>query len=221
MNKINWLPDGPKPDLLGKRLEQLRSQLQVQEPELLSKRTGTTLDQQSGEFQFKTWDRQIILKFPQLIAYDAQSSSEIGGSSLAMILYYFATCDGTQPTGNWISFSELTDGRFYNQAFQGYTGGKLGQVLGNNFDLFCQAAERARGERVYLLGDAAYQFYVLPKVSLLLITWQGDEEFNATYQVLFDETINHHLPTDASAITGSMLIGQVIGAMEKINENRN
>ena len=224
MDKINWLPDGPKPDLLGERLEQLRSQLQIQEPELLSQRTGTTYhlqDQGDGEFQFKIWDRQIILKFPQLVAFDAQSNSDISGSSLAMILYYLATCDGTQPTGNWISFSELPDGRFYNQAFQGYTGGKLSQLFGNNFDLFCEAAERTNGERVYQLGDAAYQFYVLPKVSLLLITWRGDEEFNATYQVLFDETSSHHLPTDASAIIGSILTGRVIGAMEKINENRN
>lgn len=224
MDKINWLPGGEKPDLLGPRIEQLRMQLQDQQPELLSKRTGTTYfpqDQDHGEFQFKTWDRQVILKFPQLDASDAQSRSEIGDSSLALILYYFATCDGKLPADNWISFSELPEGRFYNQAFQGYTGGKLSQVFGNNFELFCQAAESANGERVYLLGDAAYLFQVLPLVKLLLVTWRGDEDFNATYQVLFDESINHHLPTDASAIIGSILTGRIIGELEKINENRN
>jgi hypothetical protein len=224
MNKIDWLPNEPKPDLLGGRLEQLRSQLQDQDPEILSQRTGTIyrlLEEQGGEFEFDLWDQCVRLKFPELIAYDVQTSSELGGSTLAMILYYFATCDGTQPSGNWISFSELPDGRFYNQAFQGYTGGKLGQIFGNDFDLFCRVSEITNGGRVYQLGDAAYQFYVLPLVSLLLVTWRGDEDFNATYQVLFDETIRNHLPTDASAITGSILTGRLIGAMEKINENRN
>lgn len=223
-NKIDWLPGGPKPDLLGERIAQLRGQLQNLEPEQLAKRTGTIYlpsNQDSGEFQFNLWDREISLKFPELIAYDAHSNAEISGSTLAMILYYFTTCDGTQPSGNWISFSELPEGRFYNQAFQGYTGGKLGQVFGNDFKLFCQVSEKMNGARAHMLGDAAYQFYVLPLVSLLLVTWRGDEDFNATYQVLFDETISHHLPTDASAITGSILTGRIIGGLEKMNENRN
>jgi hypothetical protein len=220
MNKFDWLPDGPKPDLLGVRLEQLRSQLQNKNPELLAQRTGTTLNQQSRNFQFKLWDRRVVLNFPELIAHDQDTGAELGGSSLAMILYYFATCDGTQPSRKWISFSELPEGRFYNQAYQGYTGGKLAQVFGNDFDLFCQVSEKMGGERVYLLGDAAYQFYVLPSVSLLLVTWRGDEDFNATYHVLFDETISHHLPTDAGAITGSILTGRLISELETINENR-
>jgi hypothetical protein len=161
------------------------------------------------------------LKFPEFIAHDQDTGSELGGSTLAMMLYYFATCDGTQPSGNWISFSELPEGRFYNQAYQGYTGGKLAQVFGNDFDLLCQVSENMKGERVYLLGDAAYQFRVLPLVSLLLVTWRGDEDFNATYQVLFDDAISHHLPTDAGAITGSILTGRLIGELETINEDRN
>jgi len=221
MNKIDWLPEGPKPDLLGPRLEQLRSQLQDQNPELLAQRTGTTLDQQSRNFQFKLWDRQVVLHFPEFIAHDQDTGAELDGSTLAMMLYYFATCDGTQPSGNWISFSELPEGRFYNQAYQGYTGGKLAQVFGNDFVLFCQVSENVKGERVYLLGDAAYKFYVLPLVSLLLVTWRGDEDFNATYQVLFDDAISHHLPTDAGAITGSILTGRLIGELETINEDRN
>ncbi|MBE9474513.1 MAG: DUF3786 domain-containing protein, partial [Chloroflexi bacterium] len=107
-----------------------------------------------------------------------------------------------------------------NQAYQGYTGGKLGQVFGNDFDIFCQVAKNMHGKRVYLLGDAAYEFNVLPLVSLLVVTWQGDEDFDATYQILFDAAVSHHLPTDASAIIGSILTHLLIVEMESINENR-
>jgi hypothetical protein len=223
MNNLSWMPNKSKPDLLGKRLGELRSQLQDQNPEQLAIKTGTRyhqLDQSSGEFHITLWDRQLVIKFPELVAHDQQSGEEISGSSLAMLLYYYATCDGTKPSGQWISFSELPDGRFYNQAYQGYTGGKLGQVFGNDFDIFCQVAENMNGKRVYLLGDAAYEFYVLPLVSLLLVTWQGDEDFNASYQVLFDAVISHQLPTDASAVIGSNLTHRLIVEMESVNENR-
>jgi hypothetical protein len=70
------------------------------------------------------------------------------------------------------------------------------------------------------LGDAAYEFYVLPLVSVLLVTWQGDEDFNATYQILFDAAVSHHIPTDACAIIGSNLTHHLIVEMESVNENR-
>jgi hypothetical protein len=224
MNKLSWLPNEAKPDLLGSRLGELRSQLQDQNPEQLALKTGTTyhpLDRSSGKFSITLWDRQLVIKFPELVAHERKTGAEISSSSLAMLLYYFATCDGTKPSGQWISFSELPDGRFYNQAYQGYTGGKLAQVFGHDFDVFCQVAENMDGKRVYLLGDAAYEFTVLPLVSLLLVTWRGDEDFNATYQVLFDAAVSHHLPTDACAIIGSNLTHRLIVGMESFNENRN
>jgi hypothetical protein len=223
MNNISWLQIESKPDLLAQRMSELRSQLKDQNPEQLALKTGTKyqpFDQSCGEFHLTLWDRQLRFNFPQLIAHDQQSGELIRGSSLAMLLYYFTSCDGTLPSGQWISFSELPDGRFYNQAYQGYTGGKLSQVFGNLFDTFCQVAEKSNGKRVYLLGDAAYEFHVLPMVSMLAVTWRGDQDFNATYQILFDAAVSHHLPTDVCAIVGSNLTRRLIVEMEKINENR-
>ncbi len=148
MNKLSWMPNESKPDLLGTRLGELRSQLKDQNPEQLALNTGSTyhpLDHSSGAFHITLWDRQLEIKFPELLAHDQQSGQEVSGSSLAMLLYYFATCDGIKPSGQWVSFSELPDGRFYNQAYQGYTGGKLGQVIGNDMDNFCQVAEDISG----------------------------------------------------------------------------
>ena len=220
MNNQFWLPNEPRPDLLAARLTELRSQLKDEDPEQLANLTGTTLDQSGGEFQFHLWDREVALTFPDLFTFDSQSGEKLSSSSQALVLYYFFTCDGTKPSGQWISFSELPDGRFYNQAYQSYTGGKLAQVFQNEYESFFQVAETMGGKRVYLLGDAAYEFFVLPMVSLLVVTWQGDEDFNATYQVLFDAAVSHHLPTDASAITGSNLSKRLIREMEKLNENR-
>ncbi len=223
MTNLNWTTDESKPDLLGRRLAELRLLLNNKNPEDLATRSGTTyksLDQGSGEFHTQLWDRDIVLTFPDFVAHDKQTGDELGGSSQALLIYYFVTCDGTLASGQWVSFSELPDGRFYNQAYQGYSGGKLAQVFINDLETFCQVAENLGGKRVYLLGDAAYEFQVLPLVSLLGVTWQGDEEFNSTYQILFDAAISHHLPTDACAILGSILTHRLIVEMESLNENR-
>ena len=223
MNNQFWLSNESKPDLLAVRLDELRGKLITREPEQLAVDTGTTLhqpDQGGGEFQFQLWDRDVRLTFPELVTYDSKSGDKLSSSSQALVLYYFLTCDGTRPLGQWISFSELPDGRFYNQAYQGYTGGNLAKTFQNEFGLFCQVAENMGGKRVYLLGDAAYEYNVLPLVNLLVVTWQGDEDFNATYQVLFDAAVSHHIPTDASAITASNLSQRLIVKWETRNENR-
>ena len=223
MNNQFWMSPEEKPDLLAVRLDEMRDELITMGPEELADFTGTTFyltEQEDGEFRFQLWDRDVALSYPGLVASDRQSEEQLSSSSQALVLYYFLTCDGTQPSGQWISFSELPDGRFYNQAYQGYTGGKLAQVFQNDFDKFCLTAESLGGRRVHLLGDAAYEYNVLPMVNLLVVTWQGDEDFNTTYQVLFDAAVTHHLPTDAGAITAGMLAGRLLSELEKSNENR-
>ena len=223
MNNKFWMSPEEKPDLLAARLDEMRGELITKDPEELADLTGTTFnrtEQENGEFRFQLWERDVALSYPGLVTSDRQSGEQLSSSSQALVLYYFLTCDGTRPSGQWISFSELPDGRFYNQAYQGYTGGKLAQVFQNDFDKFCLTAESLGGRRVHLLGDAAYEYNVLPMVNLLVVTWQGDEDFNTTYQVLFDAAVTHHLPTDAGAITAGMLAGRLAVELEKSNENR-
>ena len=213
----------PKPDLLGTRLAELRKLLEDKNPEDLASRSGTiykSIDQESGQFHTQLWDRNILFTFPDFVASDEQTLDVLGASSQALLLYYFVTCDGAPASAQWVSFSELPDGRFYNQAYQGYSGGRLAQVFKNDLEALCQVSENLGGKRVYLLGDAAYEFQVLPMVSLLVVTWQGDEEFNSTYQILFDAAVSHHLPTDACAILGSNLTNRLIAEMESLNEDR-
>jgi len=224
MDNKFWLSGQTKPDLLAARLVELRDVLSTRDAQRLAAATGTDFQQGGtdlGEFRFLLWEREVALSYPDLIAHNLESGEQLSSSSQALVLYYFVTCDGTQPSGQWISFSELPDGRFYNQAYQGYTGGKLAQTFQNDFDRFCLSAEKLGGNRVHLLGDAAYEYNVLPMVNLLVVIWQGDEDFNASYQVLFDVEITHHLPTDAGAITASILTGRLVSELEKSNEDRN
>jgi Domain of unknown function (DUF3786) len=165
-----------------------------------------------GEFHLEMWGKPTRLSYPELIARDALSGQDLPSYLQAMLLYYFATCDGFPAAGEWIAFSELPDGRFYAQAFQGYTGVPLAQAFGEDLTAFSQAAEACSGERRFSFGDMAYAFQALPRVPLLVVFWQGDEDFPSTCQVLFDASISHCLPTDACAILGSQLTRQLIKA---------
>lgn len=215
MEKPSISPD-KTPELLSARVDELRHNLQQRSPQRTAFNTAAHYTEHSanaGIFEFNFWGTPTQLVYPACKAQDIATGYELPVSFQAFILYYFNTADGTPLTDRWISFSELQDGRFYTQAFQGYTGNQLAKTFDNELKAFQKAAQTTGG-RPYSMGDAGFIFQLLPRVHLLALAWQGDEEFPSNYQILFNETVNHYLPTDACAIAGSMLTRKLIRAKE-------
>ena len=68
-------------------------------------------------------------------------------------------------------------------------------LYGKNPDAFLKAGKRLGGHEI-LYGDKGFALEVFPKVPLAYILWKGDEEFPPKIGVLFDSTIQFHLPLD-------------------------
>lgn len=205
-------PAQPDFDRFSQRVEELRQALRLCDPGQLAAHTGAKLnhlDSEQGEFHLAFWDCPIRLTYPAFTAHPSPGKEELPSFQLAMLLYYFSTADGSPLEYSWISFSELPDGRFYNQAFQGYTGQELARSFANALPAFQQAALKLGGVP-QAFGDAAFSFLALPCVPILTTYWIGDEDFPASCQLLFDASAAHYLPTEAYAILGSTLARRLI-----------
>ena len=169
-----------------------------------------------GEFSLSFFDTPIWVTYPELVACSAAGEA-LPLPVQALLLYYFGTCDGTPPAGNWVSFGDLPDGRIYAQAFQGYSGDKLARQFGSQIAAF-QAACLAAGGQPVNGGDAAFSFLALPTVPLCVTYWLGEDEFPSNCKVLFDPAVRSHLPTDVCAILGSMLVSRISKAGVKVQD---
>ncbi len=199
---------------LERRADELRSDLLAMPPEQLAALTDTVLkgNDQEKFFLFSYWGKPVELSCQDYVARDQASQGILPPVHQAMILYYFFSSRGSTEPGKWISFSELADGQFYNAAFQGYTSKKLLQHFKDDYAAFHKANQNLCGEKTSF-GDGAYRYQVLPKVAILLVYWQGDDEFPPSYKILFEDIVDYHLPTDACAILASMLTGKLIAGM--------
>jgi hypothetical protein len=201
---------------LTDRIEDLRAEIRGADPSILASRTGTDYTHKkdaTGVFCLQFWDRSVQLSYPELHATDTQTGEALSAGMLALVLYYFKLSDSTPTSGRWISFSELPDGRFYNAAFQGYSGKLIAQQFQNDIRAFILAAKSSGGQALAEtsgIGDAALAFKILPYVDLAVVYWLGDEDFPASCQVLFDASAPHHLSTDGCAILGSILTQRII-----------
>ena len=183
----NWRPAGsPEASVrFAERLDELRSSLRLLDPALVALRSGTTyltLGPGRGELHVPFWGNVCILAWPELTGFD-RMAGPLPNFQLALILYYLITADGTSNTGEWVSFA--------------------------NLDAFHDACKSAGGEPGGL-ASASYIFQPLPKVSLLMTYWLGDEDFPSSCKILFDKSVSHYLPIEASAILGSMLVRRLV-----------
>ena len=213
----------PDPTQFAKHVASLRTSLKDSNPQLLASNTGSVYQQLNGDhgvFHLFVWDQSFDLSYPEFIARDLRTGQELPLITQALVLYYFSIADGTIPEQGWIAFSELPDGRFYNQAFQGYTGRKLESTFHNDFQEFERVALVLGGIAMKsspnMPGDCAFAVQALPRVPLLVAAWQGDEDFPSSFQILFDASVSHYLSTDSCAILGSMLTRKLISKKNQL-----
>jgi len=131
-----------------------------------------------------------------------------------LFLHYLLTANGHPLIGEWVSFRELPDGLFYQQAFRQRSLLPLEGKFGHNQPAFERAATALGGERLDL-ADSSFRFHALPRVPLAALLWTGDEEFPPSIQILFDASAGGYLPTEDLAMVGGMLSGSLLSYREK------
>jgi hypothetical protein len=203
----------PEATHISRRIEELRAVVRQRHPGLLAEHTASLFTADGpgrGVFRLELWGRPVAVSFPDLIAREEGSQQALPVSNQALLMYYFHTADGTPLARRWVSFSELPEGRFYDQAYQGYTGGELRRAFADELAAFQAAAGQAGGETLPpgasgIEGAYACRFWALPRLPLLAVAWPGDEDFPSAYQILFDAAATHYLPTDVCALLGGTL----------------
>lgn len=211
MMDLSAMDTKKRSEQLLQRIDELRNQLRNIDPNTLASHTGIHYDSQSanGIFKFQFMKQSLCMNFPSLELSLQGQEKPPNPVIQALVIYYFFTADGMPLNHRWIAFSELPNGLFYNQAFQGYTGHMIAQKFQNDLPRFSIIAKELGG-KIESFGDAAFRFQLLPRLPLLIAGWGGDDEFPSSFKVLFDASISHYLPTDACAIAGSMLTGMFL-----------
>lgn len=200
------------PNALAQKVVDLRHVLCGADPNILAMRTGAkyvTEPDSKSYLDIPLWSKPVHISFPDLVAYDPINVQELSTSTQALLLYHLVTSDGAPLQCHWVSFAELPGGRFYNQAFQGYSGNELVRAFGNDIEAFRRVCIQINGI-TESIGDAAFHFEVLPRLPVLLVYWQGDEDFPPSIKVLFDASACHHVPVDVCAMVGGSLAGKLI-----------
>ncbi len=200
----------PPIDKLAPVVKEAQARLRMIDRAIIADRSGAEIDR-DGNLRLEFMRRTYVIDQAEWTIKRADDDSAPASLIQSLILTYLYRADGAVSLDRWMGFRELPDGLFYASAFQGYTGAELVRGLNGDVMLFKQASEKLQGVPL-AIGDAGYAFQVLPRVKLAVVMWAGDDEFPAQAQVLFQVTAAQYLMTEALAIVGSLLIGQIVRA---------
>ncbi len=128
-----------------------------------------------------------------------------------LILHYLDGAETAPATGEWVSYQEIPDGRFYLDAFLRRAKNPMVQVFGENPEVLVKLTMKAYGAKPLDQGDVGVTVQALPKVPVALILWRGDDEFPPEGTILFDRNVSHILSAEDVAWLSGMIIYPLIG----------
>ncbi|MFZ2447283.1 MAG: DUF3786 domain-containing protein [Syntrophobacteraceae bacterium] len=108
-----------------------------------------------------------------------------------VVLHYLLGAQDSPLSQKWVSEKDLPSGSLFFQGVHALPVESLANIFDAHPELLETGALRIGAEKTNL-GDLSYRFRVLPRIPLLLIFWLGDEEFEATFHILFDDSITVH-----------------------------
>ncbi|MEO5359560.1 MAG: DUF3786 domain-containing protein [Nitrospirota bacterium] len=115
-----------------------------------------------------------------------------------LLLIYIKTSDASEMTNDWVSFDRLRMGVVKIGAFKKECEQPLTEMFVKDYRA-STAAIKSLGA-VEIEGQpstTAWKLYLLPKIPILILYWQGDEEFQSEIKVLFDSTAERFLDIES------------------------
>jgi len=112
-----------------------------------------------------------------------------------MTLVYLTEAKDIKPTHTWVSEKDLRGGSTFFRGPHRLDIEKLIHLFGDDPEAFLKTGEKMGGSEI-LFGDKGFALHVFPKVFVAYILWKGDAEFPPKISVLFDSTVESHLPLD-------------------------
>lgn len=174
------------------------SKLKKLEPLDISKRLDVKYNQESRQFIVSFLNEDYILDCKTETIYRKIDKYEpVIDDSIIILNYLTYSAENINKSNKWVSLKEIPNGgalfypAFYNAAIR-----SIITTFGHDINEFDKRALNLGGKDIKL-GDKGYEFKILPKISICIAIWEGDDEISPNATILYNPSIAHlvHIET--------------------------
>jgi hypothetical protein len=190
------------------------------DPEIIARYSGVEFREENEVkiLCLKYLNRNIDISWPDMEFSYETGDGEISIQQQALLLHYLnGACSSkcTEMSGEWVSYQDIPDGRFYMDAFIKRAKDPLIKTFGFKAKKMVDIASEAYNAETLDLGDYSVKVNALPTVPVALLIWEGDEEFPPDGNLLFDKTISEILSAEDIATLAGAVVYPMIGMAYK------
>jgi hypothetical protein len=164
---------------------------------------------EDGLARIPLFGRDCIVR-PDGVYMDGQKVDFMGGILIARYLLQA----GRQSVGRaWLPYRDLKDGGQFSSFIKANIEDKIAQAFAGKRSLLGERLSGLGGVPAAsdVAGDVALVVYPLPKLPVLCLFWDSDEEFPASFQFLFDASASSYLDLESLAVVLQYIYLKVIG----------
>lgn len=191
--------------------------LEKQDPHVVSALSGCIYNDKKQVFEIETLGKSIEISYPE-----GESSISLENWHHLIMLHYLYMADGTENTGQWITFGDLKDGLIRGTKFDQTVETELRTFLkGKTPEEVLDICSKLGARQVAGKADLSVRIPFLPNYPVLLNIWFEDEEFPPSAKMLVDQTADHYLSVEDAVTVGSLLLERIIKSSRKIQAIKN
>jgi len=163
-------------------------------------------------------NRDVIISWPGMKFSYKDAGDEVPLQQQVLLLHYLVGAGDSHEEkagGEWISFQDLPEGRFYMDSFIKRAKEPLLRAFGSDTKKMAELAVRIYNASPMEFGDFSVVVRALPMVPVVLVLWQGDDEFPPEGNILFDSNISGILPVEDIALLAGLVVYPLIGKIKE------
>ncbi len=197
-----------KDNKTGVPLEHYISEFSSMNPEEMSVKSGVPYDGQA--FSLTIMGRPVKVTWPDMEAVYTKTGEKTKANVRILLARLIMRGRLSEATGKMLSYTEMPWGNVYEAQFRGRCIMRLAFGFGNDLDKFAAACGSIAGVPSKG-GDRAFDIPFLPKLTVRLMVWEGDDEFPPSSQILFSDNFPNAFTAEDLAVTGDIILDAMKG----------
>ena len=193
---------------VGVPLEHYRGLFAAMDPEEMSRRSRVPYA--DGVFTTALLSRPVTVSWPGMVTRYADDGSETSANIRILLGRLLMEGALTPARGRLLAYTDMPWGNVYAQQFRGRCIMRLAAVYGNDLACFRTACEGLDAVPASS-GDVSYDLPFLPGLTVRLILWEGDDEFQPQAQILFSDNTPDAFKAEDIAVMGDIFLNAMKG----------
>ena len=165
-------------------------------PEDVCRRTGSRYDKDRQCYELEVWgDAYSIYPHERRIQRHGKDVRPVHEYLSIFMIHYLLMSLATDLENEWISEKDIPGGPTFFRGPHAIPTDLVTRTFQNDIAAFDRRCRVLRGKPVEM-GDTAFRFQITKRLPVVVLYWQGDEDFPPEACMLFDQSICRFLALD-------------------------